>query len=221
MNWHWTRGLGRRLGQVAGGLIVIELIFACAGPPPVVRQWLTGADCASRETPRYVIVLGGAGIPSGSSLLRAYYAAEFGRGLTGTTFVVALPADSDPEHSSVGRLRDELVLRGIPAGQVLMETHGRNTYQQAANIARLLGADAVHQPVLVVTSGFHMRRALLCFRKQGYDRLAVLGATGIDAEADPGWGAYLRYRVWSNLEATLDMLREFLALVGYKLCGWV
>ena len=215
------RRIGRRLWQVAGALFVVELIFAGTGVPPLLRDWLTAVNCRLRETPRYVIVLGGAGIPSGSSLLRSYYAADFGRGLTGTTFVVALPADHDPDHSSVGRMRDELVLRGIPAGQVLMETHGRNTYEQAGNIRRLLGPATLSQPILVVTSGYHMRRAVLCFRKQGFDQVAVLAASGIDAEADPGWGAYLRYQVWSNLLASIDMLRELVALLSYKLCGWV
>ena len=219
MNLHRTRCFARHLWQVAGVLFLAQLFLAFAGTPSALRDWLNGTACYPRETPRYVIVLSGGGIPSGSSLIRAYYAAQFGQGLTGTTFVVAMPADQDPDHSSVGRFRDELVLRGIPAGHVIMETHGRNTYQQAGNIRQLLGAAAVHAPTLVVTSGFHVRRAMLCFRKQGFDRVAGLDAASIDAEAYPGWLAFLRYRFWGNLSAHIAILRELLAIFSYKLCG--
>ena len=219
MNLHWTRTLGRRLWQVAGALFLAQLLLALTGTPPGLRDWLNGTACYPRETPRYVIVLSGGGIPSGSSLIRAYYAAQFGQGLTGTTFVVAMPTDQDPERSSVGRFRDELVLRGIPANRVLLETHGRNTYQQAGNIRQLVGAAAVHEPILVVTSGFHVRRAMLCFRKQGFDRVAGLDAASIDAEAYPGWFAYLRYVFWGNLSAHITIIRELSAIFGYKLAG--
>lgn len=209
----------RRFWQVAGVFFLAQLLLALTGTPQALRDWLNGTACYPHETPRYVIVLSGGGIPSESSLIRAYYAAQFGQGLTGTTFVVAMPADRDPEHSSVGRFRDELVLRGIPADRILMETHGRNTYQQAGNIRQLLGTAATREPVLVVTSGFHVRRAMLCFRKQGFERVTGLDAASISAEAYPGWFAYLRYRFWGNLTSQITITRELLAIFGYKLAG--
>ncbi|MEI8062621.1 MAG: YdcF family protein [Verrucomicrobiota bacterium] len=215
MNLSWTR----RFWLVAGVFFLSQLLLALTGTPQALRDWLNGTACYPQETPRYVIVLSGGGIPSESSLIRAYYAAQFGRGLTGTTFVVAMPADRDPEHSSVGRFRDELVLRGIPADRILMETHGRNTYQQAGNIRQLLGTATVREPVLVVTSGFHVRRAMLCFRKQGFESVAGLDAASISAEAYPGWFAYLRYSFWSNLTSQITITRELLAIFGYKLAG--
>ena len=219
MNFQLTRCLWQRLWQVAGVLFLLQLLLALVGTPLALRDWLNGTACYPRETPRYVIVLSGGGIPSGSSLIRAYYAAQFGLSLTGTTFVVAMPTDQDPEHSSVGRFRDELVLRGIPVNHVLMETHGRNTYQQAGNIRQLLGTAAIHQPILVVTSEFHVRRAMMCFRKQGFEHVAGLDAAGISAEAYPGLFAFLRYRFWGNLHSQITVIRELSATFGYKLAG--
>ena len=215
MKLSWTR----RFWIVAGVFFLVQLMLALTGTPQALQDWLNGTACYPHEMPRYVIVLSGGGIPSESSLIRTYYAAQFGRGLTGTTFVVAMPADRDPEHSSVGRFRDELVLRGIPADRILMETHGRNTYQQAGNIRQLLGTATVREPVLVVTSGFHVRRAMLCFRKQGFESVAGLDAASISAEAYPGWFAYLRYSFWSNLTSQITITRELLAIFGYKLAG--
>jgi uncharacterized SAM-binding protein YcdF (DUF218 family) len=214
----WRHQL-QRLLHVAGWLFVAQLLCAIAGPPRWITNWLNAADCHPTAIPRYVVVLSGGGIPSGSSLIRAYYAAEFGRGLTGTTFIVAMPTDGDPAQTSVGRMRDELVLRGIPAAAIVMETRGLNTRQQAANVATLLGAPALTEPVVLVTSEYHLRRALLCFRKAGFTQVAGLNAASTGAEADPGAWAGLRYGIWNNLVNEIKIFRELLGIATAKLTG--
>ena len=215
---NWRRQL-RRLLAVAGWLFVLQLVLAISGPPRWLTNWLNAQDCPPTVPPRYIVVLGGGGIPSGSSLIRIYYAAEFGRGLTGTTFVVAMPTDIDPAESSVGRMRDELVLRGIPAASILMETRGLNTRQQASNVAALLGEKALSEPILVVTSEYHLRRAVMSFRKAGFTQVAGLNAAGVDTEADPGAWAWLRYGLWGNLVAEIKIQRELLGIAAGKLTG--
>lgn len=209
-----------RMLRVAGWLFFLQLVLGVTGLPRPIKNWFNAEDCRPTEPSRYVVVLGGGGIPSGSSLIRLYYAAEYGRGMTGTTYVVALPAANDPAHSSVGRMRDELVLRGIPGEAIQMETKGRNTREQAVNTAALLGPGALGQPMLVVSSEYHLRRAMAAFQKAGFSHVAALNAAGVDAEADPGMWSALRYGVWGNWLAEVKMLRELVALLGYKLCGW-
>jgi uncharacterized SAM-binding protein YcdF (DUF218 family) len=215
------RSVGRIFAVVAAIVFLLQLLVTVAGPPRCIVDWLEMPEIAPREIPRSIVVLGGGGIPSGSSLLRAYYAAQYGKNLTGTTFVVALPADGDPETSSVGRMRDELVLRGIPAAAIRMEYHGLNTREQAVNVQRLLGPEALDQPILIVTSGYHMRRAVACFRRLGYTRIAGLLASDIGAEAEIGPWGWLRYGVWSHLEQEVRILRELTALAIYRLEGWI
>lgn len=170
--------------------------------------------------PRYVIVLGGGGIPSPTGLIRTYHAAQVGRRFTEATFVVALPADGDPDASSVGRMRDELVLRGIPRESVLMETQGINTFEQARNSRTLLGDEALHENVLVVTSPTHLRRSLMCFRKQGFEKITGLTAISVGEEADLGGGTVVRYEFWNNLVSQIEIVREIVAIVVYRLRGW-
>lgn len=173
--------------------------------------------------PRFVVVLGGGGIPSESGLIRTYYAAEIGRTMTGTTFVVSLPCDGDPETNSVGRMRDELVLRGIPSNTILLEHTSFNTHEQAVNIGSMLGKKALEAPVLLVTSPFHVKRALYCFRKQGFTQIATISAmdTGAEAELGPDSLIELRYVFWANLESMLDYIREAAAMLYYRLNGWI
>jgi uncharacterized SAM-binding protein YcdF (DUF218 family) len=202
-------------------VFLLQLASAIIGPPKRLVEWLNATELEPQEPPRYIVVLGGGGIPSPSSLQRTYYAARFGRGLTNATFIVSLPADKDPAANSVGRMRDELVLRGIPANTILMETRGRNTHEQAVNVARLLGPDALRAPVLIVTSSFHMRRAVLLFRKAGFTRVSALVAYSVEAEADMGPFTWLRYGIWSHGETELRILRELISLATCKLRGWI
>lgn len=215
------RRIARVLLWTAALLFVAQVVVAFVGPPRALTDWLVGAGEQPREAPRYVVVLGGGGIPSESGLLRTYYAADYGRTLTNATFIVSLPADDSPATSSVGRMRDELVMRGIPSSSIQMETRGLNTHQQADKIREMLGADALTQSVVLVTSGYHMRRSLLSFRKEGFAKVAGLTAEGIGAEADPGALAWLRYTIWHNLEREAQILRELVALTAYKLRGWI
>src|SRR5437763_1586943 len=132
--------LGRLIVRLAAAAFLLQILGGLFGLPDAFVGWLTGRNEPIRNPPQYLVVLGGAGIPSEPGLIRAYYAAEYGKDLTNAMFIVALPADGDPDTSSVGRMRDELVMRGIPKDRILMETRGLDTHQQAVNIADLLGA---------------------------------------------------------------------------------
>ena len=211
----------RCLVNIAAACFIAQLVLVIIGPPQSLLDWLTGENLPKPKPPRYIIVVGGGGIPSDTGLLRTWHAAEFGRGLTGTTFIVSLPADAAPDTSSVGRMRDELVLRGIPASAIQMEFHGRNTHEQAVNVFALIGPAHRDDPVVVVTSGFHMRRTLLAFRKAGFTHVDPLAAASIVAEADPGPHVWWRYTLWSNWEREDEIARELTAMLVYKLRGWI
>ncbi|HXI82733.1 MAG TPA: YdcF family protein [Verrucomicrobiae bacterium] len=213
--------VARTLDVIAALVVLLLIVLAVSGPPRGIVDWLEMPELAPQETPRNIVVLGGGGIPSGSTLLRTYYAAQYGKNLTGTTFVVSLPADGNPETSSVGRMQDELVLRGVPSSAIRMEYRGLNTHEQAVNVQRLLGPEALGQPILIVTSGYHMRRAVSCFRKLGFTKVSGLLASDIGAEAEIGPWGWLRYGVWSHLEREIRISRELAALATYRLEGWI
>jgi uncharacterized SAM-binding protein YcdF (DUF218 family) len=217
----FVRSVARILDVLAALVLLLLIVFALSGPPEGIVDWLEMPELAPQESPRNVVVLGGGGIPSSSSLLRTYWAAQYGKNLTGTTFIVSLPSDGDPQTNNVGRMRDELVLRGIPLSAIRMEYHGVNTHEQAVNIQHLLGHEALDQPILIVTSEYHMRRAVLCFRELGFTQVSGLLANEIGTEAEVGPWACLRYGVWAHLEQETHILRELVALEAYKLKGWI
>ena len=215
--------LRKVLVRTAALAFALELLVGFLGVP----GWLSGRLVADAATlagpPRYVVVLGGGGIPSESGLIRTYYAATAGTNWPTATFVVSLPTDFAPAESSVGRMRDELVLRGIPASSIRMESRSFNTHEQAVRIAALLGPKALDEPVLIVTSSYHVHRALRCFRKAGFGHVAALAAVdqGPEVRVDPSGRILLRYRFWANLESEVQCARELVATFYYKLRGWI
>lgn len=56
----------------------------------------------------------------------------------------------------------------VPGSKVLLETESRNTQENAVNTAALLQSHQLdRQPVVLITSAYHMRRAKACFENQG------------------------------------------------------
>lgn len=202
-------------------LFAATILMAFFGVPQRVARWIMMPEKYSLEPPRYIVVMGGGGIPSETGLMRTYYAAAFHKAATGAVIVVSLPSDGDPLASSVGLMREELILRGVPGQAVLMEHEGLDTHEQAANIRKLLPEQATRDRVLLVTSGSHMRRTFLCFRHEGFENLASLAAVDAGPLANTGPGALLRYRFWANLHFEVDVARELIAICWYRVRGWV
>jgi uncharacterized SAM-binding protein YcdF (DUF218 family) len=211
----------RMLVSISAALFLLQIALATPLLDGVVESWLHVADASAMEAPRYIVVLGGGGIPSDTGLMRTYYGARHSISFPDATVIVALPADEDPETNSVGRMKDELVLRGVPDTSILMETEGRNTHEQAERVRAMLGPGAINAPVHIVTELSHLRRAVLCFKKAGFSRVFGIGTHNTGAEADMGAGTFLRYTFWTNLQLQIRVLREIIATGVYRLRGWV
>ena len=213
-----------RLGRMTiiglAALFALQVVVASCPIPEWFMGWLSCSGMEVEHEPRYVVVLGH-DIPSQAGLICAYYAAKSGQGRTGITYIIAMPTNDDPDDSSPGRIRDELVLRGIPGPDILFETTGLNTHQQAVRVREMIGDEALTQPLLLVTSPSHMRRALLCFRKQGFTRITCLPAYDTSGQIDLGPWVFFRYTFWARLEWQATIARELTALVVYKLRGWI
>jgi uncharacterized SAM-binding protein YcdF (DUF218 family) len=81
------------------GAIFLILNILALTPAPFYMHRSLGedsawkSDSAANFRPDYVVMFGGAGMPSGSNLIRLYYAAEFARNLH-TPVVLVHPPDS-------------------------------------------------------------------------------------------------------------------------------
>ena len=194
-------------------------------------------------SPTHVLVMGGSGIPGESGLSRTYFGAQAARRYPKAELLVAMPLGTNESFASRAYF-DELRLRGVPAKRIRILAGGRNTREQAFRLAEALADSAKTCRILIVTDPYHIRRTAACIRKAFADQrrdvqldglpvfaLSIedpleLIAQTLDAPgraALPGIGFSLRFRYdfWNNLGYTHAVLREYSALLYYRLRGWL
>jgi uncharacterized SAM-binding protein YcdF (DUF218 family) len=224
---------------VWGVVALVPIILAFTSYPGRMSQWLATDSARLRDKPEFIVLLGGAGIPSNSGLMRTFCAAEEARRYPDATVIVVLPSDPKKKDSDIDRMKNELVMRGVASGRILLESQGRNTREQALQVARVLGQRFADRRLLTVTSPYHLKRALLTFRKAGFRQVAGVGAVEqtqpvevrykskelggkrIPLAPDMGQSTFMRYGFWHNVETEVTFASELSALSYYWGRGWI
>jgi uncharacterized SAM-binding protein YcdF (DUF218 family) len=128
----------------------------------------------------------------------------------------AIPLPSEAEDMEV-----LLQLFGIPDTALILEPNSLNTYQNAINTQKLLTQNHLNQ-ILLVTSAFHMPRALAIFQKLGIDAIpAPTDFRTIEAETH-SFQEFLLSLLPSadHLNNTSMGLKEYIGIWVYRLRGW-
>lgn len=224
---------------VWGVMALVPILLAFTSYPGRMYQWLAMDSGRLQDKPEFVVLLGGAGIPSSSGLMRTFSAAEQARKHTAASVIIVLPSDAENQDSDIARMKNELVMRGVPANRIVLQYQGRNTREQALQVARLVGNGFGDRRLMIVTSPYHMKRALLTFRKAGFRQVVGVGAVEqtqpvevrykskelggkrIPLAPDMGQSTFMRYGFWYNLETEVTFASELSALVYYWGRGWI
>jgi uncharacterized SAM-binding protein YcdF (DUF218 family) len=124
----------------------------------------------------------------------------------------ALATDEEPEGEAARRM---FAAFGIDPARVQIDDRSRNTDENAA-YAKTLAGNVDGQTWLLVTSAFHMPRAVGLFRQVGFpvvpwpaDHLSA-GSEGLQLKLD---------QPTENAAITSLALREWIGLLGYRLLG--
>ena len=64
-------------------------------------------------------------------------------------------------------IKNHLIQNGISTNDIIIEKNSRNTKENASLSAEILKRDFQKESVLLITSALHMKRAILCFNKNG------------------------------------------------------
>lgn len=64
-------------------------------------------------------------------------------------------------------IKQFLLKMGIPENDIIIENKSRNTYENAVFVKNIIGVDSSRTDLLI-TSGYHMKRSIACFKKQGF-----------------------------------------------------
>jgi uncharacterized SAM-binding protein YcdF (DUF218 family) len=115
------------------------------------------------------------------------------------------------EAATVRRLLGEI---GFPTDQVIFEDRSRNTFENAV-FSKELAKPQANEQWLLVTSAFHMPRAVGCFRKAGWTVIAHPVDYQTDGQGD--WSP--RFDVGGGLVSILGPVHEWLGLFSYFQMG--
>ncbi len=220
---------------IAGIFFLIFVGLAFTTLPYWGIHWLGTSKSALKWKPETIVLMGGAGMPSQDNLMRSWYVGKAAKSFPGARILIAMPGELEDSLSTPRKMKNELLLRGVDAGQIIFENKGTNTRSQALNCKNILKTS---EPVLLVTSPEHARRSVLCFQKTGFEKVNALPAFENASEADftfrddelggntplvpdVGKSISLRYQVWNHLKYEITIAREVIALGYYKIRGWI
>ena len=219
-------GLGR-LGVVVCALAIAETVVMAF--PPVADALLeplqARARAAAAEAPACcydaIVVLGGGVTPAAPPSLvdpdladaadRVWYAARlYHRGIARRIIVSGgslLARNGDPATTEAEAMRRFLVDLGVPSDAIVSEGKSMNTRENIRNVREMVG----EARVALVTSAFHMPRALKIARQGNLNVGAFPTDWRLPAEARPSWDDWVpsvAALAWSTIS-----LREHVALL--------
>ncbi|MCX7955233.1 MAG: YdcF family protein [Bacteroidales bacterium] len=116
-------------------------------------------------------------------------------------------------------LKNYLIDIGMPNEKIIIESESRNTYENAKYSAKIIKSIKQNAKVLLITSAFHMRRALACFKKQN------IVCDYYPADRKSGERKFLFDHLFiPNTEALLKwemLMHEFAGYIVYYVMGYV
>jgi uncharacterized SAM-binding protein YcdF (DUF218 family) len=217
---------------ISGICLIVFIIFSFTDLPYFAYHRLGTANAELTAKPDYIVVLGGSGMPSPEGLIRTYYAAIAANKYKEAKIIIALPDDKEDSMRQLRLMAEELMVKGIDSSRIAYEPDGFNTHAQAVNIARITDIEAKNKTVMLITSPEHMYRSVGTFRKAGFSK--VEGIAAFEKPVDEYLisdkektkeirvrSLAIRYNMWSYMNYELLVLREYFAIIYYKLKGWI
>lgn len=115
-------------------------------------------------------------------------------------------------------LREFIIERGVAPDDLILEANSSNTYQNARETALILDKmDFKERSVILITSAFHMPRALRCFKKQGINTISY----PVDFKSTKiGFSPYAIIPSASAISTWQFLIWEWMGLMVYKTTGY-
>ena len=223
-----------RFFVVLGVIFILFLILAIT-PAPFYMHYNLGIDpnkdhdTTQMFEPQHVIMMGGAGMPSASNIMRLYYTSGVAKFYDCPVTIV------HPYDSLCHAKMDEFIENQGVTSVITHDTIGTNTRSQVLGLAEN-HPELLTTKIMVITSPEHLRRTVKCFNKAGFQdvrgiaayegtvdfNLSLENQTLKGKESIPNVeSTKLRYTFWNYLKLEIDTFREYFALFYYKIKGWI
>ena len=126
----------------------------------------------------------------------------------------------DEDEPEADKFKKAMVMMGIPEDDIVIENKTRNTYESAVEVKKMLDSLQIkEEDCLLITSAFHMRRSLACYRKADLD----IEPFSTDFYAHPRffYPDGLLIPSLDAIELWHKLFKEWLGLVAYKIAGYI
>ena len=225
----------RNLFILCGIFFAVSVITAFTTLPFWGIYWLGTSSSELKGKPVNIVLLGGGGMPGESNLIRSWHTAAAAGQFPEAAVIIAMPGSLSDSTDTPLKIKQELIGRGISQERIFFENIGTNTRSQALNCKEKLNETL---PILIITSPEHTRRAVLSFRKAGFEKVNAWPAFENAAETDfsyeddelggrrlpvpdVGNSISIRYQFWNHLKYEIIFARECIALAYYRIRGWI
>ena len=122
------------------------------------------------------------------------------------------------DQIEAGVLEDYLLSIGVAAEDLITEEKSQNTYENAKYSAGLIREKKIDGPYLLSTSTTHMRRSVLCFKKQGLDVDPFpTDQVAYNLSIDP---YFLLIPQADTIQKWYWLIHEWVGILTYKLMGY-
>ncbi len=149
-------------------------------------------------------------IPSPELIARLTYAFEVYRAKK--LPVIVCGGRQGEKFSEAEAMASFLHKLGVPEKMIILESHSSNTWENAVNAASIMKTKGWRR-VLLVTSAYHMKRAVACFERVGTEVVPAPADFRIDHEPFP----FLFIPSPDTFLSSSQVIREYIALVFYKI----
>lgn len=109
-------------------------------------------------------------------------------------------------------MKELAVAHGVPASAIFLETKAINTFQNVAFVRQILD-EHDWRTILLVSSPYHLRRAVLTFHKVAPD-VTVISAPVLHSQ-------FYAHSSGASLDQMRGILHEYLGILDYWRKGWI
>ncbi len=187
----------RRLIVPTVAVIVVLLVWISTRAHGVVTVWaVSGSDAPAASI---ALVLGDRLDPAGQPGPHLKQRLDRAIGLFEQKRIARIMVSGGGRPAEATAGKGYLIANGIPADRILTESESCSTAENIINSKAILARAGESDPILLITNGFHLKRALTIAEQQG------LAAYGLAAETERP----PLHTVWPNLVGEVAALSVY------------
>jgi uncharacterized SAM-binding protein YcdF (DUF218 family) len=184
--------------------LVVWAIAAWLGPDDLSGCGTRPTDKKGCAAAQAIVVVSG-----GDTAARTEEAIKLYRNGWAAVIIFSGAAADKSGPSNAESMRTQAIAEGIPAGNTVVETTSETTEQNAENTVALLHQNDITS-IILVTSAYHERRALLEFQK----RTASVAIRAHPVHEDKDWNRFWFVSPYGWSLAGSELVKSFIAAAG-------